>query len=357
MNCVRKCIVILGLVTLLACTRGCVNNYVRLSEDASEIIEIVSEDNHNFTEDSSQISALEDIQSEEDNDDSDETETGEHLFTFDLKNIPAYEGKPYYVLNDNHPLFCKDEIGTDVFSEYSELDTLGRCGAAFAIISQETIPEEERGQIGDIKPSGWHTVKYNDLIDGNYLYNRCHLIGYQLAGENADPKNLITGTRYFNVDGMLPFENAVYDYVSSSGNHVAYRVTPVFADDNLVASGVTMEAFSIEDDGSGLCFYVFVYNVQPGIEIDYLTGESEIAEEDKNNPEVKSEEVSEQIEINEEKDQNSEQTYVINTNSRKFHRPTCKSVEDMKEKNKKVTTESRDALIEQGYSPCKRCNP
>lgn len=190
-----------------------------------------------------------------------------------LDDIPAYSGIPYVVLQDNQPGFTETDITLEEFETYSELDYLGRCGVAFANISLYTMPTEERGEIGMVKPSGWVTAKY-DCVDGQYLYNRCHLIGFQLAGENANKLNLITGTRYMNVDGMLPFENMVAEYVEETGNHVLYRVTPIFDGTNLVASGVQMEAYSVEDDGEGLCFNVYVYNVQPGIVIDYATGDS-----------------------------------------------------------------------------------
>ena len=191
------------------------------------------------------------------------------------EEIPQYTNEPFIVLNDNKPYFDKEDLTTQSFEDYSELDNLGRCGVAFANISTETMPKEERGYIGMIKPSGWHTKKY-DFIDGKYLYNRCHLIGYQLSGENANEKNLITGTRYMNVEGMLPFENEVADYVEETENHVLYRVTPIFEGNNLVASGVKMEAKSVEDDGKGIEFNVFVYNVQPNVKIDYASGESEL---------------------------------------------------------------------------------
>lgn len=197
--------------------------------------------------------------------------------SYSPSGIPEYTDSAYVLLNENEPDFSDKELVAQPIEYYSELDELGRCGTAFAVICEEIMPTEERGAIGQVKPSGWHTVKYNDLIDGNYLYNRCHLIGYQLAGENANPKNLITGTRYLNVTGMLPFENEVADYVKGTGNHVSYRVTPVFEGNNLVASGVIMEAKSVEDNGAGVCFNVYVYNVQPGIEIDYATGESKRA--------------------------------------------------------------------------------
>lgn len=190
-----------------------------------------------------------------------------------LSDVPEYSGEPYIVLQDNWPDFDVGDMTTEAFETYSELDSLGRCGAAYANICLEIMPTEPRGEIGQVKPTGWHTVKY-DCVDGKYLYNRCHLIGYQLAGENANRQNLITGTRYMNVTGMLPFENMVDDYVENTENHVLYRVTPIFDGDNLVASGVQMEAFSVEDEGEGVCFNVFVYNVQPGVGIDYATGES-----------------------------------------------------------------------------------
>ncbi len=193
----------------------------------------------------------------------------------DIDTIPEYSGSPYVEMNYNQPDFSEDDMQRESFEEYSDLDSLGRCGQAYALIGTDTMPDEDRGSIGQIKPSGWHTVRYDDLIDDKYLYNRCHLIGFQLAGENANEKNLITGTRYMNVDGMLPFENQVADYVETTGNHVLYRVTPVFEGDELVARGVQMEVLSVEDDGQGVAFNVFVYNVQPGVDIDYQTGESQ----------------------------------------------------------------------------------
>lgn len=190
-----------------------------------------------------------------------------------LEHVPEYAGDPYVVLQDNQPGFDFEDLTLEPFEIYSELDGLGRCGAAYANICPEIMPTEPRGDIGQVKPSGWQTAKY-DCVDGKYLYNRCHLIGYQLAGENANDRNLITGTRYMNVEGMLPFENMVDGYVEETENHVLYRVTPIFEGGNLVASGVQMEAFSVEDEGEGVCFNVYVYNVQPGVVIDYATGNS-----------------------------------------------------------------------------------
>jgi len=193
--------------------------------------------------------------------------------SFDLATIPQYTNEPYIVLNNNEPEFDEQYYNTEVFEEYSELDYMGRCGVAFANICKEIMPTQEREGL-EYEPTGWKQRRYN----GEYLYNRCHLIGHQLAGENDNEKNLITGTRYMNVEGMLPFENMVAEYVKETGNHVLYRVTPIFEGDNLVASGVQIEAKSVEDNGEGICFNVYVYNVQPGIEIDYRTGESKLAE-------------------------------------------------------------------------------
>lgn len=264
-------------------------------------------------------------------------------------DIPASSENAYVVINDNMPFFTEEEKQNETaFEIYSELDELGRCGAAYANICTELMPTEERGAIGQIKPSGWQLVKY-DIVEGNYLYNRCHLIGYQLAGENANEKNLITGTRFLNVSGMLPFENMVSDYVKETDNHVLYRVTPLYHENDLVAAGVEMEAYSVEDDGVGICFHVFVYNSQPGIQIDYATGESSLIENESSSVEETGNDV---LEENSEK-----QEYIVNTNTKKFHEPNCSSVADMKDKNKKEVNCSRTDLIEDGYQPCQRCNP
>lgn len=197
-----------------------------------------------------------------------------HLQSADLESVPAFDGEtPYVIINENVPFFTEEEKVTVSFEEYGELDDLGRCTVTFACVGVDLMPTEERGSISGVKPSGWHTVKY-EFISGNYLYNRCHLIGYQLTGENANKKNLITGTRFLNIEGMLPFENMVADYVTETGNHVMYRATPIFEGKNLLASGVLLEAWSVEDNGEGICFNVYAYNAQPGVIIDYATGES-----------------------------------------------------------------------------------
>lgn len=196
--------------------------------------------------------------------------------SYNIGEIPEYNNKPYVIINDNNPNFKETDFRTKSFEEYSDLDSLNRCGTAYASISKDTMPTEERGRIGMIKPSGWHTIKY-DIVEGKYLYNRCHLIGYQLTGENANEKNLITCTRYMNTVGMLEYENKVADYIKKTNNHVLYRVTPIFEGDNLLASGVQMEAQSVEDNGEGIKFNIYVYNVQEGITIDYKTGESNLS--------------------------------------------------------------------------------
>lgn len=272
----------------------------------------------------------------------------------------AYSGEECVFINDNSPNFAKDEITDKSFEEYSDLDALGRCGPALACIGQDIMPTEERGAIGQVKPSGWQLVKY-DIVDGKYLYNRCHLIGFQLTGENANEKNLITGTRFMNVDGMLPYENMVADYVKETGNHVMYRVTPFFDGDNLVAKGVQMEALSVEDDGKGISFNVFVFNAQPGIEINYADGTSKLKNGDSKGSEETTSSVASENKDNSyeqtERATNGETTYVLNTNTKKIHYPDCPSLDDTKEKNKEIFNGTREYLIENGYTPCNRCNP
>ena len=247
---------------------------------------------------------------------------------------------PFIELCNNEPGFAENELTTEAFENYAPLDDLGRCGTAYANLCRELMPTQERGNISQVRPSGWVSVRY-DNVDGKSLYNRCHLIGWQLAGEDANRENLITGTRYMNVEGMLPFENMVADYIKETDNHVLYRVTPVFTGDNLVADGVQMEALSVEDDGDGICFNVFCPNAQPGIYIDYATGESR-ADPSVGFPDGNSGEVV---------------TYVLNTGSRKFHLPGCSGISSIKEKNKDTFTGTREELVAQGYQPCGSCKP
>ena len=292
---------------------------------------------------------------------------------FNAADVPAYSGKPYTAVNNNEPYFTSDNLTTEAFENYSELDALGRCGVAYANVCLDTMPTEKRGSISEVKPTGWHSVKY-DNVDGKSLYNRCHLIGYQLTAENANQQNLITGTRYLNVDGMLPFENMVADYVKETDNHVLYRATPIFTGDNLVADGVLMEGYSVEDEGDGICFCVYAYNVQPGITIDYATGDSWLSSESGNSDSRSggNSAVSQSAADKSGTQQAAVQTesvketsapvstgteYILNTNTKKFHYPSCSSVKQMKASNKKEYTGSRDDLIAQGYDPCKKCNP
>lgn len=254
-----------------------------------------------------------------------------------LEQVPDYSGEPFVVLGGNTPQFTEDDYTTDSFEEYGELDALERCTYTIACIGEDLMPTEERGSISHIKPTGWHSVQY-DFVDGKSLYNRCHLIGHQLAGEDDNERNLITGTRYMNVDGMLPFENMVADYIKETGNHVLYRVIPVYDGDNLVASGVTMEGWSVEDNGEGICFYVYVYNVQPGVVIDYATGESWAAES---------------VESGDEETL----TYVVNTSSGKFHTESCSQSQNIKQENREILESTRSQMIAWNYEPAGCCNP
>lgn len=284
---------------------------------------------------------------------------------FSLSSIAEYTDKPYVAVNGNVPYFTESELTDQSYEYYSDLDTLGRCGTACASIGQDLMPTEPRGSIGMVKPTGWHTVRYDDLVDGKYLYNRCHLIGFQLTGENANTKNLITGTRYLNIDGMLPFENMVADYVKETGNHVMYRVTPIFEGDNLLANGVLMEGCSVEDNGAGICYCVYAYNVQPGVEIDYATGDSKRADSSNTaqTPSTVAPVPAQEPDDSASSDNpgigndTAQADYILNTNTKKFHYPTCSSVKDMKGKNKQEFHGTRDEVISKGYSPCGRCKP
>ena len=264
-----------------------------------------------------------------------------------LDAIPAYDGKAYVAVNNNEPFFTDSDMTTTAFENYSDLDSLGRCGVAYANICKDIMPTEERGKIGMIKPSGWHTVKY-DVIKDRYLYNRCHLIGYQLAGENANPKNLITGTRYLNVEGMLPFENLVADYVNNTGNHVLYRVTPMFSSSNLVANGVLIEAKSVEDNGGGILFNVYCYNVQPGVGINYENGDSWL---DGTTGSTSSGSDSSAAENSAADSSNSETMVHITATGKKYHRAGCRT---LKKSDTEVTLDEAKSM---GLSPCGICNP
>ena len=256
-----------------------------------------------------------------------------------LSSIPVYSGTPYVAVNDNVPSFTDDDITLNAFENYSDLDSLGRCGVAYANVCQETMPTEKRGDISKVKPTGWHSVKY-DFVDGKSLYNRCHLIGYQLTAENANEKNLITGTRYMNTEGMLPFENMVADYVKETKNHVLYRVTPIFEDNNLVASGVLMEAQSVEDHGEGVSFCVYAYNVQPGVTIDYATGDSSLASNSDNSGASNS--TSAQTEIR------------GNSKSKIYHCPGQASYDEMADSKNLIIFHSEQEAQDAGYRKAKK---
>lgn len=268
--------------------------------------------------------------------------------SIDLTKV-EYQQESFIEVKENVPEFEKDEITTESFEQYSDLDALGRCGVAFACIGKDIMPTEERGAIGQIKPSGWQLVKY-DIVDGKYLYNRCHLIGYQLSGENANEKNLITGTRSMNVDGMLPFENMVADYVKETNNHVMYRVTPIYDGEDLVAKGVKMEGYSVEDEGQGISFNVFVFNSQPGVEINYKDGTSKLLTD--NTPNNTNENKTQT-----EKNAREREEYILNTKTKKIHRKDCSSVKDIQKQNIEVYNGTKEDLIQNGYSECGKCKP
>ena len=372
---------LLCLCMLVGCGSGAATQVMLKAEDSEtesyvEAVQTESAENDPGDETEIQTAAETEIQAAAQVQSDDSKQKVVHTGTasaFNAADVPAYSGEPYTAVNNNEPYFTSDNLTTEAFENYSELDALGRCGVAYANVCLETMPTEKRGSISEVKPTGWHSVKY-DNVDGKSLYNRCHLIGYQLTAENANQQNLITGTRYLNVDGMLPFENMVADYVKETDNHVLYRVTPIFTGDNLVADGVLMEGYSVEDEGDGICFCVYAYNVQPGITIDYATGDSWLSSESGNSDSSSggNSAVSQSAADKSGTQQAAVQTesvketsapvstgteYILNTNTKKFHYPSCSSVKQMKASNKKEYTGSRDDLIAQGYDPCKKCNP
>ena len=266
---------------------------------------------------------------------------------YTIYTVPDFTDKPYVEINKNIPYFTSADYTTKAFEEYSPLDSLGRCGVTYACVCKETMPTEKRGNISQVKPTGWQSISY-DFVNGKSLYNRCHVIGFQLTAENANERNLITGTRYMNTDGMLPFENMVADYVKETNHHVLYRVTPIFDGDNLVARGVEMEAYSVEDNGDGVSFNVYVYNNQPGVIINYADGTSHLP----------GEEPSDNVSGGKQSPSGASVTqYVINTNNKKVHLPSCGSVKNIKAENKKTVKDSLNHLMEEGYTPCGTCLP
>ena len=286
---------------------------------------------------------------------------GNDVFYISVDDIPEYSGEPYVVINGGEPFFTKEEIVTKSYESYSPLDELGRCGVAMACIGKDIMPTEDRGEIGHIEPSGWKQAQYDCISGSGYLYNRCHLIGFQLAGENDNELNLITGTGYMNVTGMLPFENMIDDYVEETGNRVMYRVTPIYEGKyDLVAYGVLMEAYSVEDEGDGICFNVFCYNVQPGVAIDYYDGSSWL---DGENPPPKDEDNNDNNDGDGSGDSgdegsgdtsNGEVTYIINTNSKKIHLTTCRYADS---NNTEETTKTLEELLAENYTTCGTCKP
>lgn len=281
-----------------------------------------------------------------------------------LSEIPEYSGRPYAVINDNIPSFNKYELTVKGYETYASLDRLGRCGGAVASCGREIMPkdDEERGSISAVKPSGWVQAQY-DCISGKYLYNRCHLIGWQLSAENANKRNLITGTRYMNTEGMLPFENMVDDYVEDTENHVMYRVTPIYNGLDYVAQGVLMEAYSVEDNGRGICFCIFAYNVQPGVTIDYFTGVNVANGEKLPDIDTSDDDRNENTGNEGDEDDNGGESsgeaadYVLNTNSKKYHLPDSSCVDKIKAENRENYHGTKEDLEDDGYVACKICKP
>lgn len=330
---VSKLLLTLCIVPTLSFLTGC--NELDLAYDyineSNNIVSTVNENNIDLTQDEKVI------------------ETYEVEINGEI--IDWYDGNAYIEINNNKPFFTNKDYTTEPFEIYAELDEYGRCGIAYANICQELMPTEERGKIGHIKPSGWHTIKY-DFVDGKYLYNRCHLVGFQLAGENDNEKNLITGTRYLNIQGMLDHENMIADYVKETNNHVLYRVTPIYIEDNLLASGVLMEGYSVEDNGKGICFNIFAYNVQPGAVIDYKTGDSYSLEEGATNNDGIDSFNGKKYTANEDGI-----VYLVNTKSKKYHYEDCEFAKDMKQENRESFNGTTEWLDDNGYKPCGSCKP
>ncbi len=260
------------------------------------------------------------------------------VYSESVMTVPAFANEPYAIINNNQPEFTEDDYTEESYEYYAPLDKLDRCTLAMACVGYDLMPTDDRGSISSVTPSGWEQAQY-DVVDGKNLYNRCHLIGFQLTGENANEKNLITGTRYMNVEGMLPFENMIADYVKETRNHVLYRVTPVYDGVNLVARGVQLEALSMEDSGEGICFNVYVYNNQPGVVIDYATGNSRLED------------------VPPDQTPPAEGSYVLNTGSLKFHVDTCHQTDNISEKNRDTFIGARQDLLDQGYAPAGCCDP
>ena len=322
---------LLSTLLLIVMLCGCTTN------DNTSDLTVISDDNEMYETTISEIIGT-----------TTEQATDSDANTLDGLLASNYKNEPYCIVNNNQPYFTEEEKLANVsFESYSELDELGRCQVAYACIGTDIMPTEKRGEIGKIKPTGWHTVKYPEIISDLYLYNRCHLIAYCLTGENANEKNLITGTRYLNISGMLPFETEVANYMDNNpNNHVLYRVTPIFKDDNLLAEGVLMEGYSVEDKGEGIQFCVFCYNVQPDIQIDYKTGDSSCL-------------INNDEELSDKKEETSDEIgeYILNTNTMKIHTEGCSAIEKMSNENKQEITASFQSLLNEGYTACGLCKP
>ncbi|MGN0526463.1 MAG: DNA/RNA non-specific endonuclease [Acutalibacteraceae bacterium] len=351
----------------------------QLTELSAEASGNSSEDAGNFADGNEEGNTSErDTASSKEKSDSEKSDTLKTDSTgqsFKLSDVGDYSGSPFAAVNSNNPYFTNAEITSKAYESYSSLDSLGRCGTATACLGKETMPgaNEKRGSISNIKPSGWKQAKY-DCVSGKYLYNRSHLIGWQLSAENDNVKNLITGTKYFNVNGMLPFENMVADYIKETNNHVMYRVTPIYKGSNLVCNGVLIEAYSVEDYGDGISFCVFCYNVQPGVDINYADGSSTLSGNvttqtkkvtaattkkiaDTTAKKTETATTKKAVTTNSTTQNSSKCDYILNTNTKKFHRPECSSVKQMNENNKSKRNCTRDEIIAEGYTPCGRCNP
>ena len=345
------------LISIMVLVCGCDGNSSGVNSNTTQTTTAVSSTSKTVIE--SQTTTTKNISDSEQTTTGQMKQSGKQLTeSAKLSNVPEYAGNDFEVINNNAPLFSDDYLSSQSYEFYGELDNLGRCTVGIANIGKDIMPTEKRGSIGMIKPSGWHLDKY-DFVDGRYLYNRCHLVGYQLSGENANEKNLITGTRYMNIGKMLDIENQVANYVKSSNNHVLYRVTPIFVGNELVARGVLMEAKSCEDNGKSICLCVFCFNVQPNVIIDYTTGDNKL------NSTVTTESVAvtttnQKPAVTTKTDAaqgNNTTVYVIlNTNTKKYHEPSCSSVSKIKAANKQEYRGSLDALTAQGYTPCKICH-
>lgn len=365
-NKLKSLLSILCLIAVLFSSfAGCDSE--KISETTTEIIEITEESTtlakpKEDASDASEAEKAEDKTTEKENQKVNKPESvGDDNSKVVLSEIPSYSGRAYVVINENIPSFNKYELTTKGYETYASIDSLGRCGGAVASCGREIMPkpDEERGSISSVKPSGWVQAQY-DCVSGKYLYNRCHLLGWQLSAENANKRNLITGTRYMNTEGMLPFENMVADYIRETNNHVAYRVTPIYNGSDLVASGVQMEAYSVEDEGEGICFNIYCYNVQPGVKIDYTTGRSwsdgNKVETTKKPIVVAPVETTKKV-VEETKNSVSYDTYVYSSKSDKFHYPDCRYAKTIKAENYCEYTGDRQGMINKGYSPCKNCSP